>query len=86
MSAAHAPAASATTTELVERTTRYVMLLHLPVGRDAHLVELAMRQAITALPTELARTITWDQGKEMAYHAEFTVATGIPVYAARTRT
>jgi transposase, IS30 family len=65
---------------LVERTTRYVLLLHLPAGRDAHLVEQAMRQAITALPAELARTITWDQGKEMAYHADFTVATGIPVY------
>ena len=65
---------------LVERTTRYVMLLHLPAGRDAHLVEQAMRQAITALPADLARTITWDQGKEMAYHADFTIATGIPVY------
>src|ERR1700750_373486 len=65
---------------LVERTTRYVMLLHLPAGRDAHLVEQAMREAITALPAGLARTITWDQGKEMAYHADFTIATGIPVY------
>jgi transposase, IS30 family len=61
---------------LVERTTRYVMLLHLPGGRDARLVE----QAITALPAELARTITWDQGIEMACHADFTIATGIPVY------
>jgi hypothetical protein len=42
---------------LVERTTRYVLLLHLPGGRDAHLVEQAMRQAITALPSELARTL-----------------------------
>jgi IS30 family transposase len=65
---------------LVERTTRYVLLLHLPHGRDAHLVEQAMRRAITALPAELARTITWDQGKEMAGHADFTIATGIPVY------
>jgi len=65
---------------LVERSTRFVLLLHLPKGRDAHLVEQAMRQAITALPAELARTITWDQGKEMAYHAGFTIATGIPVY------
>jgi len=65
---------------LVERTTRYVLLLHLPGGRDARLVEQAMREAIGTLPAELARTITWDQGIEMAYHADFTVATGIPVY------
>jgi transposase, IS30 family len=65
---------------LVERTTRYLMLLHLPEGRDAHLVEQAMRDAIGTLPAELARTITWDQGIEMAYHADFTIATGIPVY------
>ena len=65
---------------LVERTTRYLLLLDLPGGRDAHLVEQAMREAIGTLPAELARTSTWDQGKEMSYHAEFTVATGIPVY------
>jgi len=65
---------------LVERTSRFVLLLHLPGGRDAHLVEQAMRQAIGGLPAELARTITWDQGKEMAYHARFTIATSIPVY------
>jgi IS30 family transposase len=65
---------------LVERTTRYVLLLHLPGGRDARLVEQAMREAIGTLPAELARTITWDQGIEMAYHADFTIATGIPVY------
>jgi transposase, IS30 family len=65
---------------LVERTTRYVMLLHLPEGRDARLVEQAMRTAIGTLPVELARTITWDQGIEMSFHAQFTIATGIPVY------
>ena len=65
---------------LVERTTRYVMLLHLPAGRDPHLIQHAMRQAITTLPAGLARTITWDQGIEMIYHADFTIATGIPVY------
>ncbi len=65
---------------LVERATRYVMLLHLPQGRGAGHVEAAMRQAMTALPGELFRTVTWDQGKEMAYHAKFTIATGIPVY------
>jgi IS30 family transposase len=65
---------------LVERTTRYVLLLHLPHGRDATGVERAMRQAISTLPDELRRSITWDQGKEMARHAEFTVSTGIQVY------
>jgi len=56
---------------LVERTTRYVMLLHLPDGRSASGVEQAMRQAISTLPEQLRRSITWDQGKEMAYHARF---------------
>jgi IS30 family transposase len=65
---------------LVERTTRYVLLLHLPRGHGAAAVEAAMRQAITALPATLARSVTWDQGTEMAAHAAFTVATGIPVY------
>jgi len=65
---------------LAGRTTRYVLLLHLPHGRDPHQVQQAMRHAITALPASLARTITWDQGIEMIYHADFTMATGIPVY------
>src|ERR1700758_3800982 len=61
---------------LVERTTRCLMLLHLPDGRDARLAGQAMRQAVTALPAGLARTVTRDQGIEMSYHADFTVATG----------
>ena len=65
---------------LVERTTRLVLLLHLPGGRSADAVDTAMRKAITALPEHLRRTITWDQGAEMATHASFTVATGIPIY------
>jgi IS30 family transposase len=65
---------------LVERSTRYVLLLHLPDGRDAVGVEGAMRRAISALPRHLFRTLTWDQGKEMACHAHFTVATGVKVY------
>jgi IS30 family transposase len=65
---------------LVERTTRYTLLLHLPAGRGATAVEQAMRQAIGALPGRLFRSITWDQGSEMARHADFTIATGIPVY------
>ena len=65
---------------LVERTTRYLLLLHLPEGRDARLVEQAIREAIGTLPAELARSITWDQGIEMSCHAGLTIATGIPVY------
>ena len=65
---------------LVERTTRYVLLLHLRKGREAEHVDQAMREAIAGLPGELFRTITWDQGKEMARHATFTIDTGIQVY------
>jgi transposase, IS30 family len=65
---------------LVERSTRFVMLLHLPAGHGAAQVEQAMRAAVSTLPAALARSVTWDQGKEMARHAEFTLATGIPVY------
>lgn len=65
---------------LVERSTRMTLLLHLPDGKSAKQVEAAMRKAITLLPASLARTITWDQGAEMARHAEFTTATGIPIY------
>lgn len=65
---------------LVERTTRLVLLLHLEGGRAAVSVETAMRTAIATLPDELRRSITWDQGAEMAGHASFTTATGIPIY------
>lgn len=65
---------------LVERSTRLVLLLHLPDGRAASNVEVAMAKAITTLPDELARSITWDQGAEMTHHSRFTVATGVPVY------
>lgn len=65
---------------LVERTTRLVLLLHLKNGRAAHSVDTAMRKAIATLPDELRRSITWDQGAEMANHASFTIATGIPIY------
>jgi IS30 family transposase len=65
---------------LVERTTRFVLLLHLPEGKDARAVDEAMRLAIAGLPGELFRTITWDQGMEMSRHAAFTIDTGIAVY------
>jgi IS30 family transposase len=65
---------------LVERATRYVLLLHLPDGRTAEHVDAAMRRAVAKLPGELFRTITWDQGKEMSRHAAFTIDTGIQIY------
>jgi len=65
---------------LVERTSRYMLLLHLPNGHGAEEVDAAMRRAIAKLPGELFRTITWDQGSEMARHAAFTIDTGIQVY------
>jgi IS30 family transposase len=65
---------------LVERTTRFVMLLHLPDGREAEKVNAAMQSAITALPEQLQRSITWDQGREMSSHERFTIDTGIQIY------
>jgi transposase, IS30 family len=65
---------------LVERSTRFVLLLHLPGDHGASTVEAAMRRAIATLPAELTRSITWDQGVEMAKHLDFTTATGIPIY------
>jgi len=65
---------------LVERSTRFVLLLHLPNGHSAPEVELAMRRAIKTLPSSLMKTITWDQGSELARHVEFSIATGIQVY------
>jgi transposase, IS30 family len=65
---------------LVERTTGYLLLLHLEKDHRAEAVDAAMRRAIQKLPGQFFRTITWDQGKEMAKHAAFTVDTGIQVY------
>ena len=65
---------------LVERSTRYVLLLHLPDGREADKVNAAMKTAIAGLPAELVRSVTWDQGRELAHHASFTIDTGIQVY------
>jgi transposase, IS30 family len=68
---------------LAERTTRYCMIVALPGGRHgADAVADALAAQITALPAELRRSLTWDQGREMSRHAAFTVATGIPVYFA----
>jgi IS30 family transposase len=65
---------------LVERKTRYVMLLRLPAGNSAESVRSAIAKRIVTLPAQLRRTLTWDQGKEMAQHAQFSVDTGVAVY------
>jgi IS30 family transposase len=65
---------------LVERTTRFVMLLHLPDGHTAEAVNAAMAAKINELPTALRRSITWDQGGEMARHRQFSIDTGVAVY------
>jgi IS30 family transposase len=65
---------------LVERVTRFVILLHLPNGHSAEEVRLAMTTAVIALPASLRRTMTWDQGTEMAQHAQFSIDTNVAVY------
>jgi transposase, IS30 family len=67
---------------LVERTSRYLIVVPLPDGRSAELVAPAITEAVKALPAHLARSLTWDQGKEMARHLDITIATNIQVYFA----
>jgi IS30 family transposase len=65
---------------LVERMTRFVMLLHLPERHGASEVEDAMAAAMSQLPAVLRKTLTWDQGIEMANHARIAEATGLDIY------
>ncbi|WP_253941447.1 IS30 family transposase, partial [Microbacterium sp. SYP-A9085] len=65
---------------LVERQTRYALIGRLPGMRDSATVIDVLRNMIEQLPAGLLRTITWDQGIEMAQHATFTVKTGCPVF------
>ncbi|MPZ53168.1 MAG: IS30 family transposase [Acidimicrobiia bacterium] len=65
---------------VVERTTRYFQPLHLPNGRTAPEVRTALTSAMVELPETLRRSLTWDQGKEMAQHVQFSVDTDIDVY------
>jgi IS30 family transposase len=82
---------------LVERTTRFTMLLHLPrlpghaqearvkngpalAGHGAEAVRGAIARTITTLPEQLRRSLTWDQGAEMAQHARLRIDTGVQVY------
>jgi IS30 family transposase len=81
---------------LVERTTRFTMLLHLPrmrghggprvhngpalAGHGAQAVRDAIAATMTALPAQLRRSLTWDQGAELAQHAQLRIATGLAIY------
>jgi len=82
---------------LVERTTRFTMLLHLPpmaghgttprakngpalAGHGAEAVRDAIASTITALPSQLRRSLTWDQGAELAGHAQLRIDTGVEIY------
>ena len=65
---------------LVERSTRFVMLFGLQDGKTAEHVRTAMTETIQRLPEDLRRTLTWDQGNEMAQHVRFSIDTGVEVY------
>jgi len=82
---------------LVERTTRFTLLLHLPhmeghrvgvrgkngpplAGHGAEAVRDAIAAQMAGLPEQLRRSLTWDQGSELAQHAKLTVQAGLPVY------
>ena len=65
---------------LVERSSRYVVLLHLPHGRTAARVRAALTRQLASFPADLRRTLTWDQGKEMAEPVRFTIDTNIGVF------
>jgi transposase, IS30 family len=65
---------------LVDRASRFTILLHLPGRHTAEAVRDALIAAMSSLPPQLRRSLTWDQGKEMALHQEVTAALGMPVY------
>jgi len=68
---------------LVERTSRYTVPVALPAGRrDATSTCDALIASVAGMPTELVKTLTWDQGSELANHAAFTLATTVDVYFA----
>ncbi len=65
---------------LVERSTRTVVLVHLPHGRTAAATRDALADVFTSLPAGLRRSLTWDQGKELSAHAELAVTADMPVF------
>ncbi len=64
---------------LVERASSFVILQRIPYDCTAARVAIQLEQAVQRLPESLRRSITWDQGVEMAAHAKFTMATSVPV-------
>ncbi len=65
---------------LVERVSRYVVLVHLPAGYTAPKVRDALTARLLELPCELRRTLTWDQGRELTLHEAIAAATGTEIY------
>jgi IS30 family transposase len=65
---------------LVERWSRFVVLLYLPDGFGSEAVLKALTEKVQTLPRQLRRSLTWDQGKEMSLHASFSLATDMQVY------
>jgi len=65
---------------LVERHSRYVVLFPLPEGFTAERMRPALTAAVLQLPQQLRRSLTWDHGKEMAEHTQFTIDSGVQVY------
>jgi IS30 family transposase len=65
---------------LAERTTRFCLLFALPYDRTAPRVRAALEAIIRTLPEHLKRSLTWDNGKEMAEHQAFSLATNLQVY------
>ena len=65
---------------LVERATRFVILVALPAGKLSEHVATQLADAMAWLPQRLRASLTWDQGTEMAAHHQFSIATGCPVY------
>ena len=65
---------------LVERPSRYVLLLPLPDGFTAQRMRPALTAAVVRLPQQLRRSLTWDHGKEMAEHLQFSIDSGVQVY------
>jgi IS30 family transposase len=70
---------------LVERASRFTMLVHLPGRHTAEAFYDAIVPVINTLPEQLRRSLTWDNGKEMAKHREITIATGLRIYFADPR-